>query len=82
MGVGWCFASDQLMDNVDMEVLIRNTLCGSLRQKTKKNIGVSTYAAHKYTDFPTHDVVVMGSSDTPSTHLMAQPLAETLKKKD
>ena len=36
VGVGWCFASDQLMDNVDMEVLIRNTLCGSLRQKTKK----------------------------------------------
>lgn len=53
-----------------------------IKAENKKSIGVSTYTAHKYTDFPTHDVVVMGSSDTPSTHLMAQPLAETLKKKD
>lgn len=53
-----------------------------IKAENKKNIEVSTYTAHRYTDFPTYDVVVMDSSDTPSTHLMAQPLAETLKKKD
>ena len=27
---------------------------------------------HRYIDFSTYDVVVMGTCDTPNTHLMAQ----------
>ena len=35
----------------------------------------------RYIDFTTHDVVVIGSNDTPNTHLMAHTLTETLNKK-
>ena len=37
---------------------------------------------HRYIDFTTHDVVVMGSNDTPSTHLMTHTFTETLNKND
>ena len=45
-------------------------------------IGVSTYTAHIYIDFTTPNVVVMGSSDTTNTHLIAQALTKTLKKNE
>lgn len=52
----------------------------SLYQKIKEHIGVNTCTAHKYIHFTTYDVVLMGSSDTPSTDLTVQTLTETLKK--
>ena len=64
------------------EQRIVDDLQESLQQKIKENIAGSTYTTHRYIDFTTHDKVVMGSSDTPNTQLIAQTLTETLKKKD
>ena len=43
---------------------------------------VSKCTIHKCRHFTSHDVVEMGSSNTPSTYLMAQMWAETLKEID
>ena len=76
------------MNNANVEMLIRipfwTTLMIHMNCCSRKETKISKLAhiRHRYSDSTTHDVIVMGSSDKPSTHLMVQTLTETLKKMD